>query len=59
MLYIIDMEIITIFLKAVALVGAFLFVISVLNAIGALAAPLFGLVCLIWAVNFISKGMKK
>ena len=59
MLYIIDMGIITTFLKLVALIGAFLFVVSVLNAIGAFAAPLFGLACLIWAINFLSKGGRK
>lgn len=53
------MQIIIIFLKLVALVGAFLFVISVLNAIGAFAAPLFGIACLIWAINFLSKGGRK
>ena len=59
MLYIIDMGIITTFLKLVALIGAFLFVVSVLNAIGAFAAPLFGLACLIWAINFIGNSRKK
>lgn len=59
MLYIIDMEIIITFLKVIALIGAFLFVLSVLNAIGVLAAPLFGLICLVWAIKVISNGMKK
>jgi hypothetical protein len=53
------MGIITTFLKLVALVGAFLFVVATLNAIGAFAAPLFGLACLIWAINFIGNSRKK
>lgn len=53
------MSIITTFLKLVAFVGAFFFVVSVLNAIGALAAPLFGIACLIWVISFLSKSMKK
>ena len=53
------MQIIIIFMKLVALVGAFLFVVATLNAIGAFAAPLFGLACLIWAINFIGNSRKK
>lgn len=53
------MQIIIIFMKLVALIGAFLFIVSVLNAIGAFAAPLFGLACLIWAINFIGNSRKR